>query len=268
MTLPWRRHDPAPHEKRLILIEASSGDTLSNVYRIRVDGEVCDIVVGPVRKSGTYYCYYLPYEVQPGWGYYNRGYLPPEAPPPAIWVKRNGLGSAAVHSKLQAAKIAEIQSRSAFDSFSPMEIIPTSEEKQAFLRKHEGDYLLFAEDRQYPIRMKDEIPFKWLSVKPGSGFSGTALRNEYYAFQIGVYAAKKELSGITVEFSPLSDDRGNIIPANRLTCFNTEGRDPAGRYFTKTVGVPRGSVQPLWIGVDVGKEIRAGNYRRNDYRSA
>ena len=67
-------------EKRLMVIEASSGDTIPNLFRIRVDNEVCDIVVGPVRKAGTYYCYYLPYEVQPGWGYYNRGYLPPEAP--------------------------------------------------------------------------------------------------------------------------------------------------------------------------------------------
>jgi hypothetical protein len=260
VTIPWRRHDVDPDQKRLMVIEASSGDTIPNLFRIRVDHEMCDIVVGPVRKVGMYYCYYLPYEVQPGWGYYNRGYFPPEPPPPAIWVKRNDLGLDAVHSKLQVAEITEIQSRSAFDSFFPMEIIPTSEEKQTFLRKHNGDYLLFAEDRLYPIRMKDDIPFKWLPVKPGSGFSGTALRNEYYAFQIGVYAAKKELAGITVEFSSLSDDRGNTIPANRLTCFNTEGRDPAGKYFTKTVDVPKGGVQPLWIGVDIGKEMQAGNY--------
>jgi hypothetical protein len=56
VTLPWGRHDADPHQKRLMVIEASSGDTILNVFRIRVDNEACDIIFGPVLKGGSYSC--------------------------------------------------------------------------------------------------------------------------------------------------------------------------------------------------------------------
>jgi len=84
--LPWRRHDPDPELRHLLVVEASAGDTLANIRRTQVTNEVCDIVVGPVNRRGLYFLYYLPYTVQSGWGFFGGSYLPPESPPDSSWV--------------------------------------------------------------------------------------------------------------------------------------------------------------------------------------
>jgi len=50
----WRRHDPDPRKRRFIIIEASSGDTVHNIYRFSVSNERCRLAFGPVKKPGTY----------------------------------------------------------------------------------------------------------------------------------------------------------------------------------------------------------------------
>ena len=74
----WRRHDPDPQKRRFIIIEASSGDTIQNIYRYSVSNERCRLAFGPVKKPGTFYFYYLPYEVQEYRGFYNLEYPGPE----------------------------------------------------------------------------------------------------------------------------------------------------------------------------------------------
>src|SRR5574337_232292 len=44
------------------------------------------------------------------------------------------------------------------------------------------------EDRLNPIKMFDQMPYRWLLTQPTNTFSGTAMLDEYYAFQFGVYA--------------------------------------------------------------------------------
>jgi hypothetical protein len=61
-------------------------------------------------------------------------------------------------------------------------------------------YLLFPEDRQFPIRMTDELPLRWVKSGPGKEFRGEAQRNEFYVFQIGVWAARTNLAELEVEF--------------------------------------------------------------------
>jgi hypothetical protein len=259
IVLPWRRHDPHPETRRLLLVEESSGDTVANILRHHVDREACDIEAGPVRRAGTYFLYYLPYTVQPGWGYYAGEYLPRESPPDPFWVASlNERGS--FPRRKTAAEVIEIQSRSEFDNFSPMEVIPTGNEKKGFLRNHPGAFLVFPEDRIYPIRMRDEIPYRWVARPMKQKFTGMAMRNEYYAFQLGVYAVEKALTSVSVAFTDLVSGGGELLPSRNLTCFNTCGIDPAGRPFVVDVNVPAGSVQPLWIGVDVAGDQAPGLY--------
>lgn len=75
LRLDWRRGDDASNQKRFLIINAQTGDTIPNVQKLQVNNESCDIVFGPVSKAGTYYFYYLPYRVQPGQGSYWYGYL-------------------------------------------------------------------------------------------------------------------------------------------------------------------------------------------------
>ena len=44
LVLPWRRHDPDPGERMLVLVHEASHDTVPNIHRVRVDNEVCEII--------------------------------------------------------------------------------------------------------------------------------------------------------------------------------------------------------------------------------
>ncbi|MFC2124684.1 glycoside hydrolase domain-containing protein [Bacteroidota bacterium] len=258
LNLLWRRHDLNPQDRRFIIVNEASEDTVENVYRIHVDNEKCEIAFGPV-KPGRFYFYYLPYKPDPDWGFFKYGYLTRENEPDEQWVNRNGLTDSATISRLSEARCSEIQSRTTFNSFYPMEVIPTATEKSDYIDQHPGDYLVFPEDRKYPIRMKDEIPVKWIIDPPGSMFDGEACRNEYYCFQLGLFAVGKGIKDVKIRFSDLKKGE-QAIPASSFTCFNTEGIDPYGKPFTKRVDVERNSVQSFWIGVDIPENAEPGVY--------
>ena len=67
------------------------------------------------------------------------------------------------------------------------------------------------------------------------------------------------MKNVKVEFSSL-ENSNYIIPASALTCFNTGGIGPYGEPFEKRVDILKGTVQPLWIGIDIPDNIPAGNY--------
>ncbi len=259
LDITWRRHDKNPEQRRFLIIHAETGDTIKNIYRQQVDNEKCRLLFGPAENSGTYYFYYLPYEVQTDWGFYNRGYLAPEPPPSEKWMMNIKPGSNE-EKNLPEAEFNGFQSRTAFDSFFPMEVTALNSEKDSLLNEHPDDFLLFPEDRKFPIRMLDDIPQRWIQEGPSDEFKGKAQRNEYYAFQLGVFASQKDLQDVKVTFSALKNGDSEI-PASSITCFNTGGTDPYGKPFIKRVDVPEGAVQPLWIGVDIPENTRPGTYR-------
>ncbi|HSH19766.1 MAG TPA: glycoside hydrolase domain-containing protein, partial [Draconibacterium sp.] len=158
------------------------------------------------------------------------------------------------------AKLMEFQSRTDFDSFYPMEIIALQSEKDILQDVYNTDFLIFPEDRKFPIRMLDEIPQKWIESGPSNEFKGEAQRNEYYTFQLGVFAAHNELRNLIVEFSPLKSTE-SVIPVSHLTCFNTGGIGPYGEPFVKRLDIEKGNVQPMWIGIDIPENIIPGYYK-------
>lgn len=251
--LPWRRHDRDPQKRRLLLIEASTGDTVPNIHRIRVDGEKCEVMAGPV-KAGTYHFYYLPFEVQEGYGFYNRGYLSPEQGPEKPWIEKLDMENSS------RARLRVFECRTSLDNFYPMEIIPFAAEKAAFLESHPDSFLLFTEDRTHPIRMWNELPLRWLENPKLNLFKGSAQRNEYYVFQVGLYASASDLEDIQVSFSDMEGPGGQILASELITCFNTEGIDTHGRPFRKELEVWEDRVQALWVGIDIPEDIKPGRY--------
>lgn len=131
LQITWRLHDQQPDKKRFLIVNATTGDTIHNVYKIEVNNEQCDIVFGPVIQPGRYYFYYMPFKPDPAPGYYRYGYLPSEKADES-WVNDNHLSASSTLSKLPKAACKEIQARTAFDSFFPMEVIPTHAEKIFF----------------------------------------------------------------------------------------------------------------------------------------
>lgn len=251
LDMEWRRPDKSPENRRFLLVNAETGDTIPNVKKVMVNNEECRILFGPVPHAGTYYFYYLPYTVQKGYGAYCGDYLPDTPVLQSDWD--------ALTRKPEEAEVVRIESRTAFDSFYPMEVIATKEETEKYQQTYCQTFYLFPEDRKYPIRMKHYLPQKWINYKQGELFQGNARPNEYYAFQIGVWSPNAIVHGLTYEATDLVSGQARI-PASAITCFNTEGINVQGKPFRKQITVARDSIQPLWFGVDIPQNIQPGTY--------
>lgn len=261
-TLEWRRRDRNPEEKNVIVVDASTGQRVRNVCRFQVDREKGEIAFQPQTVPGEYYIYYLK-NVMSGSRYYPTVTYPPfEHTASADWLKVNKLTGKKAPS-LPAARLVQYQAIDVFNSFYPMEVIATEAEKTALLKKNPaGKYLLFTEDRRYPIRMTTDLPYRWVAAGQQDRFAGTADKGEYYVFQIGVWAARDDIRHLGVSYSDLVDQAtGDRIPASAFTCFNTGGTDVTGTVFEKDCSVGKGKVQALWIGMQVPEHLSAGIYR-------
>lgn len=283
--IPWRRRDRDPERKDIIVLDAATGLRVTNVARISDDRFEGVLAFQPQTVPGDYFVYYLPYPPEKGWGSYTLDYFKPQDKADPAWKATVAQASAPAGGEaarlasptnaggtpplrtLPAARLLRLEARTEFDSFYPMEVVATPEEVQAMLVGQASrlslangepetgvtPFLLFPEDRRFPIRMKDELPLRWVKSGPTNVFRGEAQRNEFYVFQIGVWAAQTNLAGLDVEFS------GEI--AKWLRCVNTGGTNWDGQPFHKTLTVPQGRVQALWFGVDVPPDAKPGEHR-------
>ena len=261
-TVEWRRRDLNPEDKNLIVVDAATGKQVTNVCRFTVNREKGEIAFQPQTVPGTYYIYYLK-NVMSGSRYYPTVDYPPfENTASPEWMKKNKLSGKKAPS-LPAAKVVQFQAIDQLNSFYPMEVIATAAETARLLKEHpSGKYILFTEDRKYPIRMTTDIPYKWIEEDRHDRFTGQADKGEYYVFQLGVWAARSNVENLHVDFSGLANAAtGEQIPASSFTCFNTEGTDVTGTVFKKNCSVDKGKVQALWIGTQLPEHLSAGTYQ-------
>ncbi|WP_316818522.1 glycoside hydrolase domain-containing protein [Pedobacter nyackensis] len=238
----WRRRDLDASQKRLIITDVK-GKEVRNILRVDINREEGELIFQPNSGAGTYYIYYLPWKGEKGNGSFSGDYLKPEKAPEKNWVVNR--------KQLSVTKVKCIESRTGFDSFYPMEVIATASEIAMLGRKYPHALLLFPEDRKNPIRMRRDIPSKWIDKVPSALFLGNAERNEYYTFQIGAFALKQDVKNLKIAYSKMPF---------KITCFNIEGNDSRGKYFTKKINVAKGEVQSLWFGVDIPQNTKPGKY--------
>ena len=261
-TINWRRRDLNPEAKNLIVVDAATGERITNVCRFTIDRERGEVVFQPQTVPGEYYIYYLK-NVMSGSPYYPTVNYPAfENTASADWVKKNKLSGKKAPA-LPAAKVVQFQAINELNSFYPMEVIATSNETARLLKEHPGEkYILFTEDRKFPIRMTTDIPYKWIADNRHDFFYGQADKGEYYVFQLGVWAARSNVENLHVDFSALTNKAtGEQIPASSFTCFNTEGTDVTGTVFEKNCSVDKGKVQALWVGTQLPEHLSAGTYQ-------
>ena len=261
-TIDWRRRDLNPEAKNLIVVDAATGERMTNVCRFTIDRERGEVVFQPQTVPGEYYIYYLK-NVMSGSPYYPTVNYPAfENTASADWVKKNKLSGKKAPA-LPAAKVVQFQAINELNSFYPMEVIATSNETARLLKEHPGEkYILFTEDRKFPIRMTTDIPYKWIADDRHDFFNGQADKGEYYVFQLGVWAARSNVENLHVDFSALTNKAtGEQIPASSFTCFNTEGTDVTGTVFEKNCSVDKGKVQALWVGTQLPEHLSAGTYQ-------
>ena len=121
-------------------------------------------------------------------------------------------------------------------------------------------FVAFPEVRERPLIWIDSIPEKGVNdIISDKAYTLQANPGEYFVFQLGVWALRSNASDIKVEFSPLVSKERKSISQSKMTCFNTGGIDFTGKPFTKTVSVPQGQVQSLWLGMDL-QGVEKGSY--------
>ncbi len=266
--IPWRRKDLDVTDKGVIVVDLKTGNWIKNIALININREFGDIVFQPKTVPGEYAVYYYPLERivgrQTGCADYKYLKLQPIAS--KIWIQKYGLtpnryleGNA--FASLPRGKVLRIEARREFDRFDPMEVIATAVEVKTILNyNRQDDFLLFPEDREHPIKMADDIPLRWIeNGGPSDTFEATADRNEFFAFQIGVFAARSELKDLEVNLSDLTGE-GGVISESQIDSINTGGIDALGQPFSKSITVEKGKVQALWFVVRVPKDLPAGKY--------
>lgn len=254
--VPWRRRDREPEKKEVLVISARTEARVMNVARVEVNREYGELVFQPVDGPGDYWLYYLPYTGNVKSPYPKITYRAPEQTADPAWLARHPFTEA-----LPNAELVEIQSVDEFNSFAPMELIATKSEVSGLLAQNpSAAFLVFPEDREHPIRMTADLPAAWTRRPPGGPFEGTAARGEFYVFQLGIWAARTDLRNIHTAFTALTRTGGKAIPAESFRCFNLGGVDWQGRKFTRQVDAARGSVRPLWCGVQVPPDAAPGVY--------
>lgn len=264
--IPWRRRDTDPAKKNIVVIDAATGARVMNVVPVAITRESGDVVFQPATVPGDYDVYFMPYRrVNKSANYPRIVYQAPQSTADAAWLAQNHLSNrsttAASWKSLPAARVLAYQSVDSLDAFTPMEIIATHDETQALLNQHASvAYLVFPEDRSNSIRMPADLPRRWIEAGANAPFHGDAQRGEFYVFQIGVFAARQDLSDVRTVFSNLAGPGGASISASRIEDFDTGGVNWIGRPFTRVLPVKEGEVQPLWIGIDVPADARPGIY--------
>lgn len=255
--IPWRRRDANPEQKGIIVINVSTGKAVDNVLPVEINREYGRIRFDASGNAGDYYVYYLPYHTSGGpYPKVNYPQQPDKADPQ--W---KATCKATPAGKAVQAKLVRFESLGSFNSFYPMEIIATAQEKQALIDANSNKpFLLLPEDRKYPIRMFDDLSYRQVTQGATGEFFGEADLNEYYVLQLGLWAFKNPVNGVKVTFTDLKG-RNESIPASALTCFNTEGTDWLGRPIHPEVNVGKGRVQPLWIGIQMPEHAGRGIYR-------
>ncbi|MCV2487156.1 DUF6067 family protein [Flavobacterium sp. SH_e] len=252
-TIEWRRRDTNPELKKIIVQDAS-GKEIQNIKTENINRENGTIFFEPISGKGTYYVYYMPY-VDEGTANYPKGiYQKPEDKADAKWVSK-------IKTNLKDnCSVTEIQSVNAFNSFYPMEVIATASETSALVAKNSGNsFLVFPEDREHSIKLKSDLPQRWIQKGIQNSFSDTAMKGEYLAFQLGVYALE-DLKNVKVTFTNLVGPTGSI-DAKDINCINTDGTRYDGSPFTNTVSVSKGKIQAMWCGIDVPQTAAAGIYK-------
>jgi len=261
--VPWRRPDAKPEEKDVIVVDAATGLRVADVARLEVTRERGVIAFRPVTVPGDYYLYYLPFHMTGRSNYPKVEYPRPVDWADAAWHARQmTFANNEAWRRLPAARVLALQSSDALSAFTDTEEIASADEVRALLDRQPGvPFLAFVDDRAHPVRMRGDLPRRWARRDAAAPFAVEARPGEFVSLQIGVFAVDRDLEGVTVETGDVRAADGRaLVPGGALHSFATRGVDWRGRDFRRPLGVAKGTVQALWLGVPVPETAAPGDY--------
>ena len=258
--LQWRRPDLKTDKTSFVILGEKSGRQVAHFWAEKRWPEEGIVWFEPIEGEDTYHIYYMPFNLRQGseecrfiWDY--NDYIAYPAREAEAW--RSSLAGL----KPVEATTLRFEGVNRFEAFTQMGNTATVRETDSIRNRHRQNPVIYTEDRCFPIRLFHQLPVRWVQREPQDAFQGTALRNEYYVWQIGLWAAHDSLQGVKVSFSDLKQRGGSaVIPASEQTCFNCTGTGWDGQPLSFDVNVNAGDVQALWCGVQVPQDAQAGVY--------
>jgi hypothetical protein len=252
----WRRNDYHPETKQLLVIDSATNKRILNVSVAAINRESAVLYFEPSQGDKKYFVYYMPYKVDRKSNYPNVKYLKVQQTAAGDWVQ-----SIDNNKSIESAYIESIQSINAMNSFYPREVIATETEVNNLISQNAGKtYLVFPEDRLHIIKMKHDLPQRWILSGVKNVFNGEAKRGENYSYQLGIYPTAKDLTGVKLSFSDLKNKTGQVISSKVISCLNNNGIDYRGKAFEKQVDITKGDVQAMWCLINIPASVAAGTY--------
>ncbi len=255
VNIEWRRWDYHPETKKIIVQDAKTGKLINNVKAGSINREKGEVWFEPVSGAGKYYVYYMPYRNEGRSNYPKGVYLKPDSIANAAWLQT--IPATAKPNTF----CTEIQSVDGFNSFYPMEVIATVKETEAIKKKYAADaFVVFPEDRMHPIKMKTDLPQRWITKAQTTSFKSldTVARGENFSFQLGVYALK-DIKDVQVSFSNFVTPYNSSIAAE-VSCINTGGTGYNNMPVKNKIDIAAGNVQPLWCTIKIPEQTNPGFY--------
>eukprot|EP01052_Picozoa_sp_SAG31_P007317 SAG31_NODE_348_length_17296_cov_5.089482_8_plen_604_part_00 len=244
-----------------VMEQYANATVLHNVAVLQSTMHEATVVFEP-KGASKVHLYYLPYRFSGGsGGYASRfgGAIPADIRPDPAWLSAYNNRSQA---GLPWANVSVLAARTQFDAFTPMEQAASPTEVAALLVSEDSPpFVCFAEKRTNSIRMNDALPASWLHRTNRTMVSDTAQPDEFYTFQVGVYAAQ---AAVTVESYTVSPS--SLAPA--INCFNLGGTRFNGSNFTQPMHINSSRVGALWFGVDVGAGATASSETASGWLNA
>ncbi|WP_159703305.1 glycoside hydrolase domain-containing protein [Arthrobacter sp. 18067] len=246
VVLPWRRQDQDPASVDVMVVSEESGTRVRNVIVEEATRESGTLLFEAIDGPGIYYFYYLPYAMLGKPHYPQAQYLPgrPAAEPAWAAAVVRSPWAPAGQVELPQARVLRYEAASERDSFAPMNFTARADELDELHSSHAGEaFLLFPEDRLNPVSMRDELPAHWVIAGPSRTVHGAAQPGEDFVVQLGLYALEN-VDGVNVHVA--SPGGGH--------CINTDGVDRLGHPWQRTLSVPVGKVQALYVVLPVPSE--------------
>eukprot|EP00756_Hemistasia_phaeocysticola_P053901 Hpha_TRINITY_DN29846_c0_g1::TRINITY_DN29846_c0_g1_i1::g.2968::m.2968 len=271
----WRRRDPTPHLKSVLVLSMGSDPATQGHVTALVESTCGVVSFTPTSGPGQYAVYYMPFVQSNGGANLEFNWLgcndtsPDESNHCVLGSARGSLQSDICKTATNASRIVtKLENRDEFNSFTVMETMATPEEATAAasaLQSHGAPFVgVFPEPRELAVRVFDvTIPSRWV---PGMGphtpgapsFAGEVTRGEWFVFQLGLWAYTGNVTGLAAVSTPLVSDKGAVIGSSNVTFVNLEGLDLAGKPYSPQYTLPSTAVGSLWVGVAIPSGATVG----------
>ena len=273
----WRRRDPTPYNKSVLVTDASGVGLTVSSAAIESD---CGLITftSPSLAPGLYYLYYLPFRQSSGgaglaFSWVGCNDQSTGEGNPCVLGGSQGGSSVCSAVTPAASPVPRLENRDAFNAFSTMELLATASEAAATAAAlaAAGAWAgVFPEDRDHAIRVlypdtttpgRPIIPARW---SPGQGgpqataspsLALSSPPGQWLAFQVGLWAYSAPIANLTFTATAFPPD----IPQGALTIINLEGTDVNGAPLLNTAySLPTGYVGALWCGLDIPASTQPG----------